>query len=426
MNCPFNLPNDIYVVDLFFARNIIRFAVRLLFKTSEYDVVRNWLLPSLIEVLSKNKHNEYPQNLFEVGNVVELEDNDIGNKTMKRLAITLCHSKANFSEMKSITESILANLGINDYDVQKSKCPCYIPGRIAKFTVNGQVLARFGEIDPKVLDNWDLEMPVAGGEICVDLLFNLINKKEIPEKVATCEIKIPEKTEKTIQQKTKEDDAMGEFEKMDTERLFYKDPYMKETEAKVEEINGKEVVLDKTIFFAFSGGQASDRGTINRIPVVDVRKENHKIVHVLEREPDFKKGETVTLKLEWERRYNLMKLHSAAHLVYYPFVEELGKPKIIGSNVNPDKARIDFLYDKPITEKIPKIEEKVNQMISQGLEIKTENDEKDPEKRWWRCNGKGMPCGGTHVRNTSEIGKIKLKRKNIGAGKERVEIALIG
>jgi len=390
-------------------------------KTSEYDVVRNWLLPSLIEVLSRNKHNEYPQNLFEVGDVVSLEDNDIGNKSMKRLAVALCHSKANFSEMKSLVESILSNVGVNDYGVEESNAPCYITGRAAKFVVNGKVLARFGEINPKVLENWGLEMPAAGGEICVDLLFGLINGKEVSSKTGKCEVKLAE--EKGIEKPPEKRDV--EFERIDTERLFYQDPYMKEAQAKVIEINGKEVILDKTLFFAFSGGQASDRGTINEIPLVEVKKANHKIVHILEKEPDFNTGDTVQLSLGWERRYNLMKLHSAAHIVYYPFVEKLGKPKIIGSNINPDKARIDFLYDKPITQIIPEIEKEANEAIAKGLEIKSEPDKKDPEKRWWNCGSWGMPCGGTHVKNASEIGKIKLKRKNIGGGKERVEITLM-
>jgi len=144
-------------------------------KTEEYNVVRNWLLPSLIEVLSRNKHHEYPQNLFEIGDVVVLDDKDeTGARTMKRLAIVLCHSKANFSEMKSLVESVLNNLGVKDYEVKASKHPCYIPGRAAKFVVDGYVLARFGEIHPEVLEKWGLEMPVVGGEICVEKLFDLI------------------------------------------------------------------------------------------------------------------------------------------------------------------------------------------------------------------------------------------------------------
>jgi len=81
--------------------------------------------------------------------------------------------------MKSLVESILANVGVIDYEIQQSACPCYVPGRAAKFVVNGKTLARFGEIDPKVLENWELETPVVGGEICVDLLFDLIKGKKL-------------------------------------------------------------------------------------------------------------------------------------------------------------------------------------------------------------------------------------------------------
>ena len=148
-------------------------------KTSEYNTLRNWLLPSLIEVLTKNKHNEYPQKIFEVNDVFEIDENqDSGAKTMRRLAIVISHAKANFSEMKSLFESVLHNFGITEYKVEESKCPCYISGRAAKFTVNDKAIARFGEMDPKVLEKWGLEMPVAGGEICVDSVINLVEKKD--------------------------------------------------------------------------------------------------------------------------------------------------------------------------------------------------------------------------------------------------------
>ncbi|MEM5792994.1 MAG: phenylalanine--tRNA ligase subunit beta [Candidatus Aenigmatarchaeota archaeon] len=376
-------------------------------KTSEYNVVRSWLLPSLLEVLSRNKHNDYPQNLFEVGDVFVLDGEE--GRTMKRLAITLCHSRTNFSEIKSVFESILSNLGIDNYRIEESSAPCYIKGRAAKFLVDGKVLARFGEINPIVLERWGLEMPVAGGEICADLLFELVNK-----------IKSSGFNKDDINLKEKQDD----FEDVETVELFYKDPYLRECKSKVLEIKGREVVLDRTIFFAFSGGQASDTGTIDGIRVVDVKKENGKIVHVLEVEPTFSIGNEVELKLDWERRYRIMKLHSAAHIVYYPLIEKTGNPTVIGSNVSSDKARIDILYDKPLTPIIKELEEEVNSVISRKLEIRTEDDNKVEGKRWWKCGDWNMPCGGTHVRNTSEIGLIKLKRKNIGAGKERVEIEL--
>jgi phenylalanyl-tRNA synthetase beta chain len=144
-------------------------------KTDEYSILRNWLLPSLMEVLWRNRHREYPQNIFEIGDVIELAPlSETGAKTMRRLGIVLCHSKANFSEMKSLVESILNNLGIKDYKLEESKLPCFIHGRAAKIVIKNKDLGRFGEIHPEVVSNWELEMPAAACEICVDLLFDLI------------------------------------------------------------------------------------------------------------------------------------------------------------------------------------------------------------------------------------------------------------
>jgi len=144
-------------------------------KTEEYSIIRNWLLPSLMEVLWRNRHREYPQNIFEIGDVIELAPlSETGAKTMRRLGIVMCHSKANFSEMKSLVESILSNLGVTDYKMEESKLPCFIHGRAAKVVVKDRDLGRFGEIHPEVISNWELEMPAVVCEICVDLMFELI------------------------------------------------------------------------------------------------------------------------------------------------------------------------------------------------------------------------------------------------------------
>ncbi|MCX6822331.1 MAG: phenylalanine--tRNA ligase subunit beta [Candidatus Aenigmarchaeota archaeon] len=149
-------------------------------KTEEYNIVRNWFLPSLMEVLWRNRHREYSQNIFEVGDVIELSpSSETGAKTMRRLGIVLCHSKANFSEIKSMVESILSNLGVKDYKIEESTLPCFIPGRAAKIVINEKNLGRFGEINPEVVSNWELEMPAAACEICVNSLFNSINSKTI-------------------------------------------------------------------------------------------------------------------------------------------------------------------------------------------------------------------------------------------------------
>ncbi len=147
-------------------------------KTEEYNIVRNWFLPSLMEVLWRNRHREYPQNIFEVGDVIELSSSsETGAKTMRRLGIVLCHSKANFSEIKSMVESILSNLGIKDYKIEESTLPCFIPGSAAKIVVGAQHVGSFTEIQPQVISNWEIEMPAAACEICINSLFGLIKNE---------------------------------------------------------------------------------------------------------------------------------------------------------------------------------------------------------------------------------------------------------
>ncbi|MBS3051841.1 MAG: phenylalanine--tRNA ligase subunit beta [Candidatus Aenigmarchaeota archaeon] len=144
-------------------------------KTEEYNVVRNWLLPSLIEILERNQHHEYPQNIFEVGDVVILNPyTDTGTETKKRLALAMCHSKTNFAEIKSIVESMMKNLGINNYKIEEAEHKSFVAGRCAKIGIDSIELGVFGEINPVVLENWKLEMPVSTAEIDIDLLQKLI------------------------------------------------------------------------------------------------------------------------------------------------------------------------------------------------------------------------------------------------------------
>lgn len=141
-------------------------------KTTEYNVMRNWLLPSMMDVLARNKHNEYPQNIFEVGDVIELdEDDDTGAKTKRKLAIVLCHAKSSFSEIKSLTESFFKNLGIENYEIRELEHKSFIPGRSARIVIQGRDIAEFGEIHPIVLEKWGLEIPVAACEVNVDWLY---------------------------------------------------------------------------------------------------------------------------------------------------------------------------------------------------------------------------------------------------------------
>lgn len=213
-----------------------------------------------------------------------------------------------------------------------------------------------------------------------------------------------------------------------TKKLFWEDPYLTTCKAKITEINGKKVKLDRTIFYAFSGGQESDEGTISGIKVINAIKQGDRenivdIEYELEKEPNFKIGDEVDVVIDRDKRLRLMRLHSAAHIAYYFIIEKFGKMKIIGSNVSIKKARIDFESEKPLNE-LQDVQEKLNKFLSEGHIINRFVDEKLPDLRWWQCEEWKMPCGGTHVSNTKEIGKVILKRETKGAGKERIEIYL--
>ncbi|NTV23572.1 MAG: alanyl-tRNA editing protein [Nanoarchaeota archaeon] len=214
-----------------------------------------------------------------------------------------------------------------------------------------------------------------------------------------------------------------------TQKIFWENPYQDTCTAKITSIEGKKIKIDRTVFFACSGGQESDEGTIAGIKVVNAVKLGDKesiidIEYELEIEPILKIGDDVSVHIDIEKRKKLMRLHSAAHIAYYFMLEKLGKFKIIGSNIGQDKARVDFLYDTPVTDVLPEIEAKLNSFLSENQHIIMAPDPAKPDLRWWCCGEWKMPCGGTHVKNTGEIRTIELKRKNIGAGKERVEIYL--
>lgn len=208
------------------------------------------------------------------------------------------------------------------------------------------------------------------------------------------------------------------------EKLFRKDSYSSSCEARVTSSKDGEITLDKTVFFAFSGGQQSDSGTIGGFKVLEARAEGQEIYYKLEEAAAPKEGEKVQVQIDMGKRKKIMRLHSAAHLVYGVFSKQYESRKLIGSNVTEDKARIDFEHDSPISDLLAPVEEEANKLIGENHPAKTYPDENNSDRWWWECMEFRYPCGGTHVKFLGEIGKIKLKRKNIGSGKERIEITL--
>ena len=144
-------------------------------KMEAYDSLRNRLLPSIMEILSYNKHHPYPQNLYEIDDVVILDPStETGAKSQRRLAVTLCHARANFSEIKALMNSILENLEL-EAEIEEGGWDCFIEGRRYTAKLNGEPVCWAGEIKPEVLGNWELEIPVSALEMDVEVLFKAIS-----------------------------------------------------------------------------------------------------------------------------------------------------------------------------------------------------------------------------------------------------------
>ena len=210
-----------------------------------------------------------------------------------------------------------------------------------------------------------------------------------------------------------------------TRKCFWANPYQTSHQTLVATVHGAEITLQSTIFFAFSGGQESDRGTISGQPVLDARKEGLEIIYTLPDDHALEPGQSVQVEIDWTRRYRLMRLHFAAELVLELFYRRFPGIHKVGAHIAQDKARIDFAWPESILPSIPGIAAEANRIITADLAIKSAFEDELNERRYWEIEGfSRVPCGGTHIRRTAEIGSIRLKRDNIGRGKERVEIYL--
>lgn len=210
-----------------------------------------------------------------------------------------------------------------------------------------------------------------------------------------------------------------------TQKLYQEDPYLLTCKAKVLSLNGRAIVLDQTVLFAFAGGQATDKGTIGGINVAQAL-DGEDITYILDADPPFKVGDSVDVIVDGTERDQLRRLHSAAHVVCGVFEKKTGVKECIGSNVSVRKARVDYPYPTPITPLLPDLEKEVNAFISAGHPVHVGRDPKDPKMFTWKSDFIEMHCCGTHVCNSKEIGAVRLKRANVGKGKERIEITLAG
>ena len=229
-------------------------------------------------------------------------------------------------------------------------------------------------------------------------------------------------------------------------KLFEENAYLKEFKAKIININIEEktIELDNTAFYARSGGQPGDIGQIilenQNIEVEDTIKKDNKIINIINKTENLDKGIEIIGKINWEKRYKHMKMHSALHLMCS--VIPLG---VTGGQIGYEKSRLDFNDpEKEINKE--EIEEKINSLVKNDYEITSEIidskilDEQPELVRTMsvkppQIDGKIrlikignvdlQPCGGTHVKSTAEIGLIKIgKIENKGRMNRRVNIIL--
>ena len=129
--------------------------------------------------------------------------------------------------------------------------------------------------------------------------------------------------------------------------------------------------------------------------------------------------------IDWDNRYKLMKLHFAAELVLETVYQKYNHPEKTGANIMPEKARVDFMWEGQISSILPEVLKSIQRIIDADLPITSDFEDEEKELRFWEIEGFAkVPCGGTHLRRTSEIGGLQLHRRNNGKGQERIEIML--
>jgi len=228
-----------------------------------------------------------------------------------------------------------------------------------------------------------------------------------------------------------------------TKLMFYKEPYKYRFRAKVLAVKGDLVVLDKSHFYAESGGQESDTGTMRDMKVVRVDKVGSVVVHKVEGEMQAKVGKLITCTIDERRRRRLQRHHTATHIVNGAARRVLGNHVWqTGAHKGEDLARLDITHYADLTrEELERIELLANETVLSGTKVTSSfMDRTVAEKRYgFRLyQGGAVPgkeirvvkigdfdveaCGGIHCRNTLEVGAIKILRtRRIQDGVVRLE-----
>jgi misacylated tRNA(Ala) deacylase len=231
-----------------------------------------------------------------------------------------------------------------------------------------------------------------------------------------------------------------------TDILAHKDSYLKEFEARITDVDREEgaVALDRTAFFPGGGGQPHDLGWLAEIPVERVKRQGQWIWHWLKADPP-SEGEVVQGRIDWERRYRLMRTHTAFHILCGVVWRDY-QALVTGGNMEELRGRMDFEFETLRGELVHEIEEKINAEVAAARPVQVkflprEEAFKIPdlirtkinllppqiqEVRIVEIEGLDLQAdGGTHVANTNEVGAIRISGyKSKGRINKRIELAL--
>ncbi|TNF91221.1 MAG: alanyl-tRNA editing protein [Gammaproteobacteria bacterium] len=233
-----------------------------------------------------------------------------------------------------------------------------------------------------------------------------------------------------------------------TEKVFYQDAYQKTWQSEVTDVLDNGLILAATIFYPLGGGQPGDSGRLSiggrDYRVVDTRyaEDRQRIVHFIEDDLSaVQVGDSVDMEIDWERRHRLMRMHTSMHLVC-----SLIDAQATGGAVGENESRLDFDLQDQVVDK-DQLTADLNALVQKAIpvnigSITDEELDRNPELVRTMSvrppRGAGtvrtisientdyQPCGGTHVRNTSEIGELVVTGlKNKGKQNKRISIALV-
>lgn len=235
-----------------------------------------------------------------------------------------------------------------------------------------------------------------------------------------------------------------------TELLCHKDSYLRQFDAVVTEVRGNAVILDRTAFYPGGGGQPSDAGTLKTgdvvYPVTKVSRSGGEVLHEIEGPPP-PVGARVQGEIDWERRHQLMRTHTALHILCGVIWRDYGA-QVTGGDMKPLEARMDFELESMSADFAREVEEKVNQEVVAARDVLVQVLPREEafqipdlirtkinllpegieEVRIINIQGLDLQAdGGTHVANTHEVGHIRVvSHESKGRINKRLRIAVDG